>query len=202
LRSTAGEVLQIPSLLFFLFAYWLYIEGVNTVYMMATDYGLSIGLPLSTLMIALLIVQFVAFPSSIAFSFLAERIGARRTILVAIGVYIAITGAGGWLITTGRDFILFAAMTGAVQGTIQALSRSLFSRMVPQEKAADFFGIYNMIGRFAVILGPGLVGGINWICYKYGVSSITSARLGVSSIALLFVAGGLLLLQVKDMERR
>jgi UMF1 family MFS transporter len=197
LKATARDILRLPSLLLFLIAYWFYIDGVNTVYMMATDYGLSIGIDLATLMLALLIVQFVAFPSALFFAYIADTIGAQKTILISIGIYAVIAGFGSWMIKSGIDFIVFACLTATAQGAIQALSRSLFANMVPRGRETDFFGFYNMVGKFAVIVGPALIGGVNLICHARNINAITSARLGVSSIALLFIVGGVLLLKVR-----
>ena len=197
LRHTAGEVLTQKETGLFLLAYWFYIDGMHTIVMMATDYGLSIGLSLSALMTALLVVQLVAFPSAIGAGFLAKKIGAKNTVLIAIAVYVCIAIGGGWVMRTNAHFILFAGLTGVVQGAIQALSRSMFTSMIPNGKEAPYFGFYNMVGRFAVILGPAIVGGCNLLLHTFGVPSEIAARTGFSMLALLFIVGGVMLYRLR-----
>ncbi|MBN2714727.1 MAG: MFS transporter [Deltaproteobacteria bacterium] len=197
LKSTGRDIFGRRETGLFLLAYWFYIDGMHTIVMMATDYGLSIGLSLSALMTALLVVQLVAFPSAIGAGFLTRKIGAQNTILMAIGVYICIAIGGGWVMRTDTHFIMFAGLTGVVQGAIQALSRSLFTTMIPAGKEAPYFGFYNMVGRFAVILGPAIVGGCNLLLHRLGMPSHIAARTGFSMLALLFVAGGVLLLRLR-----
>ena len=197
LRTTAKEVLGKKEIMLFLLAYWFYIDGMHTIVMMAMDYGLSIGLSLSALMIALLVVQVVAFPSAIGAGFLAKKVGAKNTILIAIVVYTGIALGGSWALRTDTHFIMFAGLTGVVQGAIQALSRSLFTTMIPEGKEAPYFGFYNMIGRFAVILGPAIVGGCNLLLHTLGIPSEIAARTGFSLLALLFIAGGVLLFRLR-----
>ncbi|MEX0734534.1 MAG: MFS transporter [Steroidobacteraceae bacterium] len=184
LRSTIGEVRRYRPLLWFLLAYWLYIDGVNTIIKMAVDYGLSLGFPQQSLIAALLITQFVAFPAALAFGWLGSRIGARNGIFVAIAIYSAATVAAYWM----RDishFYLLAATIGLVQGGIQSLSRSYYAALVPPGKQGEFFGFYNMMGKFAAVLGPLMV----------GVTALVTGdtRLGMLSILVLFVGGALLL---------
>lgn len=184
LKSTIGQVRRYKPLLWFLLAYWLYIDGVNTIIKMAVDYGLSLGFPQQSLIAALLITQFVAFPAALAFGWLGSRIGARNGIFVAIAIYSAATVAAYWM----RDishFYLLAATIGLVQGGIQSLSRSYYAALVPPGKQGEFFGFYNMMGKFAAVLGPLMV----------GVTALVSGdtRLGMLSILVLFVGGALLL---------
>jgi len=184
LRSTIGEVRRYRPLLWFLLAYWLYIDGVNTIIKMAVDYGLSLGFPQQSLIAALLITQFVAFPAALAFGWLGNRIGARNGIFVAIAIYSAATVAAYWM----RDithFYLLAAVIGLVQGGIQSLSRSYYATLVPHGKQGEFFGFYNMMGKFAAVLGPLMV----------GITALVTdnTRAGMLSIIVLFVGGALLL---------
>lgn len=197
LGKTAKTIGSDKNLLLFLIAYWCYIDGVHTVVMMCTDFGLSIGISFGTLMIALLCVQFVAFPSAIVFGLLSRRIGAKSVIMIAVAIYILITLGGAWILKTGTHFILFACLTGTVQGAIQALSRSFYSKMIPHDKSSEYFGFYNMVGRFAIILGPAIVALSNLIVHSIGLKSQIASRSGISSLAVLFIIGGLVLLQVK-----
>jgi len=176
-------------LLWFLLAYWMYIDGVNTIIKMAVDYGLSLGFPQQSLIAALLITQFVGFPSALAFGWLAGKIGARNGIFIAIGVYAVATVAAYWMQTVTHFYVL-AATIGLVQGGIQSLSRSYFAALVPAGKQGEFFGFYNMMGKFAAILGPLLV----------GVTALVTgnSRAGMLSIVVLFVGGALLLVRAQQ----
>ncbi|MFO1399905.1 MAG: MFS transporter [Steroidobacteraceae bacterium] len=173
----------------FLVAYWLYIDGVNTVIKMAVDFGMAIGLPAAGLLGALLLTQFVAFPAALAFGWLGGRIGARRAILLGIGVY---TGVAFWamVLDSVAAFYAMAIVVGLVQGGVQSLSRSLYARYVPAGKSAEYFGFYNMVGKFATVLGPVLIG--------LTASLTGDARHAIASVALLFIAGGVLLWRVQD----
>jgi len=188
LRATFRELRTLRTVALFLIAYWLYIDGVDTIITMAVDYGLSIGLPQSALITALLITQFVGFPAAIAFGVIGTRIGPRNAILIGIAVYILIT-VWATQMTQARDFYMLAVVVGLVQGGVQSLSRALYAQLIPPEKSGEFFGFYNMMGKFAAVLGPMLVG---WTALISG-----SSRYAVLAIAILFVAGGLVLLRVK-----
>ncbi|MCC7463538.1 MAG: MFS transporter [Gammaproteobacteria bacterium] len=189
LWQTLQVVRQQRALWLFLIAYWLYIDGVNTVIKMAVDFGMAIGLPAAGLMQALLLTQFVAFPAALAFGWLGGRIGARRAILLGIGVYCAVT-LWSMAMDSVAGFYGMAVVVGLVQGGVQSLSRSLFARFVPEGKSAEYFGFYNMVGKFATILGPALI--------ALTATLTGDARRAIASVALLFVAGGLLLWRVQD----
>jgi UMF1 family MFS transporter len=176
----------------FLCAYFLYIDGVDTIVRMAVDYGLSLGLAPSSLTVALLITQFVGFPAALAFGRLGTSIGPRRAILGCVAVYVGVT-VWGSLMRTELEFYALAVVIGLVQGGVQALSRSLYSRLIPPAEAGEFFGLFNMLGKFAAIVGPALMG---WVSVLTG-----SARLSILSIAVLFVAGALILLRVEEPDR-
>jgi UMF1 family MFS transporter len=180
-----------PEVWRFLLAYWLYIDAVDTVIRMAVDYGLSLGLPSQSLIIALLITQFVGFPAAIVFAKLASRIGTKHSILLGIAVYCGVT-VFGYFMTTASEFYALAIVIGLVQGGVQALSRSFFSRLIPEAEAGEFFGFYNMLGKFAAVLGPALMGYV-------GVLT-GSPRKAILSLLILFVAGALLLLRVKTSD--
>jgi len=172
----------------FLLAFWFYIDGVHTVIAMAVDFGLSIGLPSNSLIVALLIVQFVGFPAALMFGRIGERWGALQGIWLALGVYALVT-IFATMLTVEWHFYLLAAAIGLVQGGVQALSRSLFSQLIPQDRSAEFFGIYNIMGKSAAILGPLLVG--------ITASVTDNPRMGMLSILLLFVIGAFLLRRVE-----
>ncbi len=187
---TGAAIFRQKTVLLFLIAYWFYIDGVHTVVLMSTDFGLSLGIPMGTLMIALLCVQFIAFPSALAFGYLSRSIGPKKVILIAIGIYVVITGGGAWILRTGGHFIFFACLTGTAQGAIQALSRSLFSKMIPPDKESQYFGFYNMVGRFAVIIGPAIVALSNVIFHSLQLPSQLASRAGIAAISFLFIIGG------------
>lgn len=187
LRRTLREIGRLPHTFLFLAAYWLYIDGVDTIVRMAVDYGMSLGFPSNSLIVALLITQFVGFPAAIAFGRLGDRIGARAGILVALAVYMAVTAWGAFM-SAVWEFYLLAVVIGLVQGGVQSLSRSLYARLIPPGRSAEFFGFYNMLGKFAAVLGPALMG---WVGVLSG-----SPRIGILSVLALFVVGAVLLLRV------
>jgi UMF1 family MFS transporter len=176
------------TLLWFLLAYWFYIDGVNTIIKMAVDYGLSLGLNQTALITALLITQFVGFPAALAFGWLGKRVGPRAGIFISIAVYTGCT-VYAYFLNTELDFYVLAVIIGLVQGGIQSLSRSLFGRLVPAGKAGEFFGLYNLMGKAAAILGPTLTGVVALLTHD--------SRLAIMSIAILFVIGAFFLSRVK-----
>ena len=194
LSTTFLKIISDRTLLVFLVAYWLYIDGLNTFVLMSVDFGLSIGISPKALMIALLVVQFVAFPSALVFGFLARRFGAFSMIVVGIIIYIFVSGIGALMLRTQTDFIILAGITGMAQGGIQALSRSYFAKLVPPSESAEYFGFYNVVSRFAVIIGPAVVGMVALLTRKAGFESGTASRIGMSSISVLFIGGVLLLI--------
>ena len=196
---TFHEIRSIRHIFIFLLAYWLYIDGVDTIVRMAVDYGMSIGFQSNDLILALLVTQFVGFPSAIAFGWLGGRIGAKRGIYLAIGVYICIAVWGGFM-RHAYEFYALAVTIGLVQGGIQALSRSFYARLIPADKAAEFFGFYNMLGKFAVVIGPVLMAGVGLLAKDMGMAGSMASRLGISSVALLFVLGAVLLAFVKEKD--
>ncbi len=183
LRDTLREIRALKIVLVFLVAYWLYIDGVDTVIQMAVDYGRAIGLETGSLITALLITQFVGFPAALVFGKLGERFGAKAGILLALAVYTFVC-VWGYRMHTTKEFYVLAVVVGLVQGGVQSLSRSYFARLIPPGKSAEFFGFYNMLGKFAAILGPTIMGSVAlWT---------GNPRAGILAIIPLFVAGGAL----------
>ena len=175
--------------LWFLLAYWLYIDGVGTIIRMAADYGQALGFGSGEVVIALLVVQLVGFPATLLFGALAARVGARRSLLFGIAVYVLICIWAAAL-ETRLEFYVLAVLIACVQGGVQAQSRSLFLRLVPVSQVTQFFGVYNFLGRFAVLIGPLVLG---WV----GMVTATP-RLGMLSVAGLFIAGAMLLFKVRQ----
>jgi len=188
LANTFSHIRQYRSLAWFLVAYWFYIDGVNTIIKMAVNYGTTLGLDTAALLTALLVTQFVGFPAALLFGWLGNRIGARRGILIGIAVYGAIT-VYAYFLDSVAEFFALAVSVGLVQGGVQSLSRSLYGRLVPEGKNAEFFGFYNMMGKFAAFLGPLLM--------AITAEVTTNTRAPIVSLVVLFVIGGVMLWRVK-----
>ncbi|WP_428623489.1 MFS transporter [Sedimenticola sp.] len=189
LRHTLSRLKLLRQAGLFLVAYWLYIDGVDTIVRMAVDYGLALGFDANGLIVALLITQFVGFPAAILFGHFGGRFGPRQGIFAAIGVYLVII-LWAYQMDQVWEFYMLAVAIGLVQGGIQALSRSFYVRLIPRDKPAEFFGFYNMLGKFAAVFGPLMMGGISM--------ATGSPRLSILSVAVLFVAGALLLKRVDE----
>jgi UMF1 family MFS transporter len=191
LAQTLVEIRSFKTLLLFLIAYWIYIDGVNTVIKTAVFFGDRIlGLDQGALITALLLTQFVAFPAALAFGALGQRIGPKPSILIGIAVYLAALVYAWQFLTDEADFYSLAIAIGLVQGGVQSLSRSLYARLVPPSKTAEFFGFFNMVGKFATIFGPLL------IAFTPKLVPGATERDGIISLSLLFLIGGFLLSRV------
>lgn len=199
-RSALSILQSNRALLLFLLAYWVYIDGVDTIITMSVDYLSGIGTPTGELITAILLVQFVAFPFALLFGHIGQKIGAKRAILFAIAIYFVVT-----LFATQLDRIpfviggialpkiyVFACAIAFVQGGIQSLSRSLFASMIDRERSAQLFGFFNVVGKTATIIGPLLLGIVT--------RTTGSHRIGILSVAVLFVIGGILLTRVGQAE--
>ncbi|HDP88821.1 MAG TPA: MFS transporter, partial [Thioalkalivibrio sp.] len=193
LINTFREVRRYRHVWWFLLAYWLYIDGVDTIVRMAADYGAALGFSTGNLILALLMIQFIGFPAAIAFGKLGERIGPKTGIYIGLAVYTVIT-IWGALMTELWEFFAIAVGVGLVQGGVQSLSRSLYARLIPQDKAAEFFGFYNMLGKFAAVAGPFLMGIV-------GVLT-GSPRIAIFSLLVFFILGALLLLKVPERKEQ
>ncbi len=191
LLATLGHIRQLRMVGLFLLAYWLYIDGVDTIVLMAVDYGKAIGFADDSLITALLLTQFIAFPAALVFGWLGNRIGAKRAILIGVAGYALIT-LQAVRMQEAWEFYVLAGMVGLVQGGVQALSRAFYASLIPQDQAAEFFGFYNMLGKFAAVLGPLLVG--------WGGVVTGSPRMGLLAVLLLFGLGALLLWKVPEKQ--
>jgi len=172
----------------FLLAYWCYIDGVHTVIRMAVDYGMALGFASSDLIVALLITQFIGFPCALLFGRLGTHWDTKKALLLAIGAYCVIV-LWGMRMQNVREFFLLAGLVGVFQGGIQALSRSFFARMIPAEQSGQFFGFFNMVGKWAAILGPALMGLVTLATGNH--------RIGIASLLVFFIVGAFLLVRVK-----
>jgi len=191
LGRTLRDIRRYRELVKFLIAFWLYSDGIGTIIKMATIYGSEIGIGPTDLFGALLMTQFVGIPCSILFGALAGRLGAKRAIYLGLSVY-AMISLWAYFMTHAWEFWVLAFSVGLVQGGTQALSRSLYGAIVPKEKAAEFFGFYSVSSKFAGIVGPFLFALVGQIT--------GSSRLGIVSLIVFFVAGGLVLAQVDERE--
>lgn len=189
LWTTVTSISQHRNLWMFLIAYWFYIDGVATIIRMAVDYGIAIGLPSNSLIIALLIVQFIGFPATLVFGRIGHRYGAKRGLWIGLWAYVIATACAGFMSST-TEFYALAVVLGLVQGGVQSLSRSLFGQMMPAEKSGEYFGFLNMLGKAAAVLGPLLVGVV--------AATTGNSRIGILSILLLFLLGMWFLRQVDD----
>ncbi|HWI38723.1 MAG TPA: MFS transporter [Burkholderiales bacterium] len=189
LAETFRHIRSYKPVFVFLAAYWVYIDGVNTVIQMAVDYGKSIGFGTSDLILAVLLVQFVGVPAALLAGKVGERIGPRRAIFIGLAVYVVVSVYATFM-RSPVEFYIVAGMVGLVQGGVQLLSRSYFARLVPRERAGEFFGFYNMLGEFAAIIGPVLVGSVSYLT--------GSPRLSILSVIILFAAGAWLLTFVEE----
>ncbi|NQU28487.1 MAG: MFS transporter [Candidatus Marinimicrobia bacterium] len=194
LRNTFKDIKHLKVVGMFLLAYWLYIDGVDTIIRMALSLGIDLGFPDSSLIIALLLVQFLAFPFTMIYYKLSTKIGVKKAIMIGILGYAFITFLG-YFMQTVWHFYALAVLISMFQGGIQALSRSIYSRIIPKEKAAEFYGFYNMLGKFAAVIGPVMMGTITYVT--------GNPRFGILSILILFILGGYFLLKVdiKEGER-
>jgi UMF1 family MFS transporter len=191
LANTFAHVRKYSELSKFLLAFWVYNDGIGTIIKMAAIYGAEIGIGQTDLIGALLLVQFVGIPFSLLFGRLARSVGAKRSVHLALGIYTVISLAA-YSMTTAWQFWALAGMVGLVQGGSQALSRSLFGRMVPKAKSAEFFGFYDVSSKFAGIVGPAVFALVGQLT--------GSSRLGIISLIVFFVVGGLLLTKVDEAE--
>tara|TARA_X000001036_G_scaffold402684_1_gene408670 strand:+ start:14152 stop:15423 length:1272 start_codon:yes stop_codon:yes gene_type:complete len=187
LKTTFIEIKQMKIIGTFLLSYWLYMDGVDTIIRMALNIGSTLGFESNDMITALIMVQFIGIPAGLAFNWFSSKITPKYAVLVAIFFYTLGTGLA-YFMTTKLHFFMLAGMIGLFQGGIQAISRSLFARLVPKGKEGEFFGFYNMLGKFSAVLGPILLGAVTLIT--------GSVRLGLLSIVGLFIGGGLVLYRV------
>lgn len=189
LLNTARSIKEYKSAVIFLLAYFLYMDGVDTIIRMATSYGSDIGLSATSMIQALLLTQFVGFPATLVFGYYADKFGYKYSLSFAIIVYIFVVLFSSQM-DTALEFYVVACVVGLVQGGVQAISRSFFSTLIPANKAAEFFGFYNFIGKSSVFIGPFMVSGIALVT--------GSPSYGILSLLILFIPGLILLWMVPD----
>ncbi|MGN0286728.1 MAG: MFS transporter [Atopobiaceae bacterium] len=165
----------------YMIAYFFYIDGVHTIIKLSTSYGSDLGIDGTQLVLALLVTQFVAFPSAIAYGKLGRKVGTRQMIMVGIAGYSFITLFAAFFLHSAAEFWFLAIMVGLFQGGIQALSRSQFGKLCPKEHANEYFGFFDIFGKYAAIMGTFIVG---------TMTALTgNGSLGVFSILILFIIG-------------
>ena len=187
--KTLKSVYQYKNAFLFLIAFFLFIDGAHTVIYLASTFALNLGLETSSIIQALILVQFVAFPATLLWGYVANKYGDKLVLYITITSYICIIIYSTTL-SSAIEFYLLAAWVGFVQGGIQGSSRGMFGKLIPKEKAGEFFGLYNVMGRAGAILGPLMVGTLLTL---YG-----NVRIALLPIAVLFIIGGLLLTRVKN----
>ena len=194
LAKTMRSIAKDRTLIVYMLAFFFYVDGVHTVISMATSYGAALGIDSTQLVLALLVTQFVAFPSAIAYGKLAGRFGTLRMIIAAVVAYCGIVLFAAFALKTATEFWILAILVGLFQGGIQALSRSYYGKLVPKEHSNEYYGFFDIFGRYASVMGTFLVSVIT--------AATGSANLGVLSIGVLLVVGLVLLLTLPDARSR
>jgi UMF1 family MFS transporter len=186
-RETFQELRGYRHAFLMLVAFLLYNDGIQTIIRMASIYGAEIGIDRNAQIAAFVVVQFTGIPCSFLFGAAADRIGPKQALYFALAVYVGISTLGYFMTTTWQFFAL-AFLVGTVQGGSQALSRSMFARMIPKHKSSEYFGFFSVFEKFAGIAGPALFAG--------SVTLFGSSRSAVLSVILFFIAGALVLTRV------
>lgn len=184
LAQTFRRIKHYPELLKYMVAFWFFNDGINTVIVMATAYGSSIGIEMTDLITALLITQIVGFPSTLLFGRYAAKLGAKKVLYFSLAVYIVIVTLG-FFMENATHFYILATMVGLVQGGSQAIARSIYADLVPQVRAAEFFGFLTISSKFSSVAGP--------FVFALVAGNTDSSRIGILSLIAFFIIGIVLL---------
>lgn len=212
LLQTFKKIRQLKTVTTFLLAYWFYIDGVDTIIRMAVDYGLSLGFASTDLIAALLMVQFIGFPAALIFGILGQRWNIRKSIYLALGIYVWVT-IWATMMSQKYEFFILAFLIGCAQGGIQALSRSYYARLIPENQCGEYYGFYNMLGKFAAILGPALMGVVGLAVRRMMMPPAPTpdqmvhigrlaSRCSIGSILILLICGAVLFYFVDEEKGR
>lgn len=185
--QTFKRITKYPELLKYLIAYWFFNDGISTIITMATIYGTEIGLGTSHLIAALVITQFVGIPFTLLFGKIAERFGSKLSLYISLAIYVLVV-VFGYLMTETWQFYALAFIVGMVQGGSQSIARSIYSRLVPADRPAEFFGFLSVSSKFSAIAGP----------FVFSVVGLAtgSSRLGILALVVFFIVGIALLAKV------
>ncbi len=198
IKETVNFIFSQKNILLFLIAYFLYIDGVGTILLAATPLAAGLGISTNMIILTILLLQLIGLPATLIYGKLAEKFSAKNMIKTAIIIYITIA-----IVVTAMSlcsdikikqtlFFLTAFLVGTSQGGIQSLSRSVFSKIIPHERSAELFSVYNIFGKFTTIVGPVLIAIATFFWDK--------AELGISMLLLPFILGFILLSKVKVPE--
>jgi UMF1 family MFS transporter len=190
LGETFRKLREFRHAFILLLAFLIYNDGIGTIIRMATIYGTEVGIGQGSLILSILLVQFIGVPFAFLFGMLADRISAKRAIFLGLLVYAGISVLGYYM-KTATHFLILALLVGMVQGGTQALSRSLFATMIPKQQSGEFFGFFGVFEKFAGIIGPATI----WLVIRL----TGSTRLSILSVIIFFIIGAWLLLKV-DVE--
>ena len=188
LIATLKAIAKNKPLFMFVLAFFFYIDGVHTIISMATSYGASVGIDSTQLVLALLVTQFVAFPSAIMYGRLATVKGTRLMIKVGVVAYACITVFAAFFLTNALTFWILAVAVGLFQGGIQACSRSYYGKLIPKEHSNEYFGFFDVFGKYAAVLGTAIIAIVTQLTGR--------GNLGVLAVGLLFVVGFILLMKM------
>lgn len=193
LLDTCRRIAHDRVLLVFMIAFFFYIDGVHTVISMATSYGAALGIDSTQLVLALLVTQFVAFPSAIIYGKAAGKFGTLRMIIVAVAAYVGIVLFAAFFLKSATEFWILAILVGMFQGGVQALSRSYFGKIIPKEHSNEYYGFFDIFGRYASVMGTLLVSVVTLLTHD--------PSLGVLSIGILLIVGFVMLVKLSSMQK-